>query len=85
MVKLVLVDTRDESPTKDQVNECFIGARNPTHDQIPALVYQGWKCIGAEPSVVLNLPTGLYHYADPDEYRPEPHRTLPCDWSKVDG
>lgn len=85
MVKLVLVDTRDESPTKDHVNEFFIGARNPTLVQIPPLVYHGWKCIGTEPSVVLNLPTELYHYADPDEYRLAPHGTLPYDWSKVDG
>ena len=30
MVKLVLVDTRDESPTKDAVNEFFLGTQNPT-------------------------------------------------------
>ena len=30
MVKLVLIDTRDDSPTKGAVNEFFLGSQNPT-------------------------------------------------------
>ncbi len=85
MVKLVLVDTREDSPTRGGVNEFFIGDQNPAIVQVPNLVYHGWKCIGSEPSLVINVPTETYKYDDPDEYRLEPHGTLPYDWTRKDG
>jgi dTDP-4-dehydrorhamnose 3,5-epimerase len=85
MVKLVLVDTRDDSPTQGAINEFFVGTRNPLLIQVPNLVYHGWKCISMEPSLVVNVPTEPYDYSEPDEYRLEPHGTLPYDWSRKDG
>lgn len=85
MVKLVLVDTRDGSPTKDAVNEFCIGTQNPMLVQVPNLVYHGWKCISPEPALVVNVPTEPYAHDDPDEYRLEPHGTLPYDWTRKDG
>ena len=85
MIKLVLIDTRDDSPTKDRINEFFIGTQQPLLVQIPNLVYHGWKCIGTEPSLVVNIPTEPYRYDDPDEYRIEPHGRLPYDWARKDG
>jgi dTDP-4-dehydrorhamnose 3,5-epimerase len=85
MIKLVLVDTRPDSPTKDAVNEFFIGVQNPLLVQIPNLVYHGWKCISTEPSLVVNIPTEPYDYRNPDEYRVDPHNTLPYDWTRKDG
>jgi dTDP-4-dehydrorhamnose 3,5-epimerase len=85
MVKLVLVDTRDDSPTQGAVNEFFVGTQNPLLIQVPNLVYHGWKCISVEPSLVVNVPTEPYDYSEPDEYRLEPHGTLPYDWSRKDG
>jgi len=85
MVKLVLVDTREGSPTQGAVNEFFIGAQHPLLVRIPSGVYHGWKCISAEPSLVINVPTEPYNHTAPDEYRLEPHGTLPYDWSRRDG
>ncbi len=85
MVKLVLVDTRDGSPTKGAVNEFFLGVQNPTLVQVPNLVYHGWKCISPETSMVVNVPNEPYRYDDPDEYRLAPHDTLPYDWTRTDG
>jgi dTDP-4-dehydrorhamnose 3,5-epimerase len=85
MIKLVLVDTRDGSPTNGAVNEFFLGTEQRVLVQIPALVYHGWKCISTEMSLVLNVPTEPYRYEDPDEYRIEPHGTLPYDWTRKDG
>jgi dTDP-4-dehydrorhamnose 3,5-epimerase len=85
MVKLVLVDTRDDSPTKGTVNEFFIGWQQPLLVQVPNLVYHGWKCISPEPALVINVPTEPYAYDDPDEYRLDPHGTLAYDWSRKDG
>lgn len=85
MVKLVLIDTRDDSATKGVINEFFLGTKNPTLVQVPNLVYHGWKCIGTEVSTVVNVPTEPYRYDDPDEFRLKPHGTLPYDWSRKDG
>ena len=85
MVKLVLVDTRPDSPTNGAINEFFLGTQNPTLVQVPNLVYHGWKCISLDVALVVNVPTEPYHYEEPDEYRIEPHDTLPYDWSRKDG
>lgn len=85
MVKLVLIDTRSNSPTNGAINEFFIGSQNPLIVQVPNLVYHGWKCISTDASLVINVPTEPYAYAAPDEYRLEPHDTLPYDWARKDG
>jgi dTDP-4-dehydrorhamnose 3,5-epimerase len=85
MVKLVLIDTREGSPTKGLINEFFLGTQNPTLVQVPNLVYHGWKCISLEPSLVVNIPNEPYNREQPDEYRLEAHGSLPYDWSRKDG
>jgi dTDP-4-dehydrorhamnose 3,5-epimerase len=85
MVKLVLVDTRDDSPTTGAVNEFFLGTQNPTLVQVPNLVYHGWKCISPDVALVVNTPTEPYRYSEPDEFRLAPHDTLPYDWARKDG
>ncbi len=85
MVKLVLIDTRQGSPTEGAVNEFCLGLLNPTLVQVPNLVYHGWKCISPEPSLVVNVPSDPYHYAEPDEFRLAAHDALPYDWSRRDG
>ncbi len=85
MVKLVLVDTREGSSTHGEVNEFFIGTQRPLLVQIPSRVYHGWKCVSVEPSLVINVPSEPYRYDAPDEYRLDPHGTLPYDWSRKDG
>jgi dTDP-4-dehydrorhamnose 3,5-epimerase len=85
MVKLVLVDTREDSPTRGRVNEFFLGTQNPVLVQVPNLVHHGWKCISLDPSLVVNVPSEPYDYGDPDEHRLEPHGTLAYDWTRKDG
>jgi dTDP-4-dehydrorhamnose 3,5-epimerase len=85
MIKLVLVDTRDGSPTHGAIDEFFIGVQQPLLVQVPNLVYHGWKCISTEVALVVNVPTEPYVYGNPDEHRIAPHDTLPYDWTRVDG
>jgi len=85
MVKLVLIDTREGSPTKDAVNEFYLGALDPMIVSVPNLVYHGWKCISQDTALVINVPTEPYAHDDPDEFRLDPHGTLPYDWSRKDG
>lgn len=85
IVKLVLIDTRPGSPTEGAINEFWVGTQNPILVQVPNLVYHGWKNIGQEVALVVNVPTEPYRYGDPDEYRIAPHGTLPYDWARKDG
>jgi dTDP-4-dehydrorhamnose 3,5-epimerase len=45
MIKLVLYDPREGSPTQGEINEFFIGIHNPLLVQVPQGIYHGWKCI----------------------------------------
>lgn len=85
MVKLVLVDTREGSPTLGAINEFYLGVQNPALVQVPSRVYHGWKCISLEPSLVINVPDEPYRHEAPDEHRLAPHGSLPYDWSRKDG
>jgi dTDP-4-dehydrorhamnose 3,5-epimerase len=84
MVKLVLYDSREESPTKGTVTEYFIGDLSPKLVRVPAGVYHGWKCISQEESIVVNVPTEPYHRESPDEYRaPWDTPDIPYSWDIV--
>ncbi len=86
MMKVVLYDPRDDSPTKGVVNEFFIGDFNPLLVQIPPGVYHGFKCVSEHEAIVVNTVTEVYNYAEPDEYRLDPHdNDIPYDWNRKDG
>ncbi len=86
MAKVVLYDQRDDSPTRGQVQEFFIGERNPALLKIPPLVMHGFKAIGQEMAMIINFPTELYNYQEPDEYRvPWDSKDIPYDWSLRNG
>ncbi len=86
MMKVVLYDNREGSSTFGEVNEFFMGERRPLLLQIPAGVYHGFKGIGTEEALVINCPTEVYHYDEPDEYRVHPYdNDIPYDWSRKDG
>jgi len=86
MMKIALYDPRDNSPTNGQVDEFFIGEHNPAVIQVPNLVYHGFKCVSEEEAIVINCPTEAYNYAEPDEYRVDPHdNDIPYDWARKDG
>ena len=86
MMKIVLYDSRDDSPTKGMINEFFVGIHNPLLIQVPPLVMHGFKCISENEALVVNVPTEVYVYHNPDEYRVPPHtREIPYDWERKDG
>ena len=86
MMKIVLYDGRQSSATFGQVSEIFAGEFNPVLVHIPAYVYHGFKCISAVEAIVVNIPSELYHYQEPDEFRVHPHdNDIPYDWRRKDG
>ncbi|OGW16217.1 MAG: dTDP-4-dehydrorhamnose 3,5-epimerase [Nitrospinae bacterium RIFCSPLOWO2_12_FULL_45_22] len=86
MMKVVLYDDRPESPTRGQVNEFFMGDYNPMLLSIPNLVIHGFKCISQHEAILINCPTEVYNYNNPDEYRIDPHNNdIPYKWDRKDG
>jgi dTDP-4-dehydrorhamnose 3,5-epimerase len=86
MMKIVLYDARDDSPTKGEIMEIVAGIHRPVRVHIPPGVYHGFKCIGEHEAVVVNVPDRVYNYDEPDEYRVDPHSgEVPYDWSRKDG
>ncbi len=85
MIKLVLYDGRKDSPTKGEINEFFLGEHNPMLVKIPQLVSHGFKCISQQEAVCINVPTEVYDYNQPDEFRVDPHdNDIPYDWARRD-
>lgn len=79
MIKLVLYDPRENSPTKGKVQELFIGEDNYVLVKIPTGIWNGFKGIGVNPAIVANCAT-IPH--DPDEImRLDPFsKEIPYDW-----
>ena len=86
MVKIVLYDGRDGSPTQGVVNEFFIGEHNHILLHIPKYVWHGFKCVSDCEAMIVNVVTECYNYDNPDEYRKPAHGSdIPYDWSRKDG
>ena len=81
MIKLALYDGREGSSTKGEVMEIFLGEHRPILVHIPREVYHGWKCVSEYEAYVVNTPTELYNYDEPDEHRlPFDAKDIPYDW-----
>ena len=86
MVKFVLYDGRDDSPTKGEISEFFIGDKNPLLIKIPQGVFHGFKAIGIEAAIAVNIPDKVYNRENPDEMRIDPYdNDIPYDWSIKEG
>jgi dTDP-4-dehydrorhamnose 3,5-epimerase len=81
MLKLVLYDDREESPTRGEINEFFIGEQNPVLVHVPKRILHGWKCVSHEEAMVINCVTEPYNREHPDEHRlPYDSEEVPYDW-----
>ena len=86
VAKLALYDPRDDSPIKGMINEFYIGTSNSILVKIPPLVYHGFTAVGNEMAMIINFPTELYNYEQPNEFRINPFdKNIPYDWSLKHG
>ncbi len=78
-IKLVLYDDRKDSPSRGELMELFIGVEDYKLVTIPTMVWNGFKGLGNEISIVANCAT-LPH--DPEEIiRVDPFlNDIPYDW-----
>ena len=84
MMKVVLYDGREDSPTHGEINEFFMGVHNPIVLKIPSNVFHGFTTISDHEAVCLNVPTECYNYAEPDEFREPAHGKIPYEWKRKD-
>ena len=86
MIKVALYDSREDSPTKGEINEYFVGELNPILIQVPARVLHGFKAIGDKTAIFLSIPNKVYNYQQPDEFRlPPDTEEIPYDWILTPG
>lgn len=79
-IKFVLYGNREKSPTRGEIQEIFIGPDNYVLVTVPPMVWNGFKGMGSELSVVANC-ASIPH--DPDEIdRLDPMSgEIPYDWA----
>ena len=80
-IKVGIYDERENSPTEGELNTFVIGEHNQKVIRIPGECWHGFKAIGDEQAMLINFPTNLYDYDDPDEERlPYDTDRIPLDW-----
>lgn len=81
IARVVLYDSRKNSSTFGEVNVFHMGYLNPILLKIPPEVYHGFTAEGNETTLIVNLPTEVYNYQQPDEYRlPYNDPSIPYTW-----
>lgn len=86
MAKVGLYDDRDGSPTRGESQTVYLGVHAPKLLIIPPGVYHGFTPAGPETAAIVNIPTELYDYEHPDEYRrPFDDPEIAYDWEVKSG
>ncbi|MFH0878405.1 MAG: dTDP-4-dehydrorhamnose 3,5-epimerase family protein [Lentisphaerota bacterium] len=82
MIKLVLYDDREGSPTRGNLMEIVTGEDNYALITVPPMVWNGFKGIGVKPAMVANC-SDIAH--DPNEiHRLDPFdQQIPYKWDLV--
>ncbi|WP_276414218.1 dTDP-4-dehydrorhamnose 3,5-epimerase family protein [Haloarcula halobia] len=81
-VKVGIYDNRDESPTQGELNTFIIGNGNMELIRVPGDCWHGFKTLVTRDTLI-NFPTNLYDYEDPDEERlPYDTDQIPLDWEE---
>jgi len=80
VIKLVLFDAREDSPTCGELAELFVGEFNYVLVQIPPGIWNGFKCIGTGTAIVANCATLPHDPAEIERIEPTDAR-IPYDWA----
>ncbi len=83
MIKVAVYDDLPDSPTSGRINEFFIGENNWKLLKVPGKYWHGFAVVGNQPALLINMPTRLYDYVDPDEERLA-HDTKEIDYDWTD-
>lgn len=84
--KVVLYDMREDSATKGEIQEFFLGEKNPILLKIPPRVVHGMASADNKPIYLINCCTEPYNYDEPDEYRIDfKSKKIPYEWGVEKG
>jgi dTDP-4-dehydrorhamnose 3,5-epimerase len=83
-IKFVLYDDRQQSPTRGLIQELFLGPDNYCLVTVPPLVWNGFKCVGTESSIVANCSTIPHDPHEADKRDPF-DGSIPYDWALKHG
>jgi dTDP-4-dehydrorhamnose 3,5-epimerase len=78
-IKLVLYDDRDDSPTRSELMELFVGEDHYVLVTVPPLVWNGFKGVGTAPAIVANCATLPHDPAEIERLDPFSPR-IPYRW-----
>jgi dTDP-4-dehydrorhamnose 3,5-epimerase len=78
-IKLVLFDDRARSPSKDRVQEIFLGPDNYYLVIIPPLIWNGFKGLGVETALVANCASIPHDPTEVERIDPTSNR-IPYNW-----
>ena len=79
MIKLVLYDDREDSPTRAEVMELFLGDQNYVLVTVPPLVWNGFNGVGMAPAIVANCATIAHETTEIERLDPFSPR-IPYRW-----
>ncbi|QLH77282.1 dTDP-4-dehydrorhamnose 3,5-epimerase family protein [Halosimplex rubrum] len=83
-IKVGVYDDREGSPTRGDLDTFVVGEHDQRLVRIPGECWHGFKVVGDERALLLNMPTNLYDYDDPDEQRLPPDTDeIPLDWDET--
>ncbi len=66
--QVVLYDLRDNSPTKGEGSDYYMGEDNPLILLIPRGVAHGYRVLGNKPAIIIYFTTNSYNKENPDEF-----------------
>ena len=78
-IKCVLYDDRQNSKTRGCVEEYFLSPENYYLLTVPPLIWNGWKGLGQQSSIVANCAT-IPHDANEIVRKPAFDEYIPYDW-----
>ena len=82
-LRIGLYDARSGSPTHGSVDDMVVGPLKAVIF-VPPGVFHGYRTLGQEPALIVNIPDQLYDASAPDEVRVDPHtKDIPFDWDRV--
>lgn len=85
-LKVVLYDTRPDSPTHGMVNVIHRSEYERNVMVIPAFVFHAHQNIGSNDVLCVSMPTRAYDHANPDVYRlPIDNDVIPYKFEKLKG
>lgn len=80
LIKLVLFDAREASPTRGALQEIFLGPESYRLVRVPPGVWNGFKGVSTQPSMVCNV-ASIPHRKDEIQRMDPFAKDIPYDWA----